>query len=274
MFISFFGLAVPIATLMRRLLTGYAVTYNHRHRRHGHLFQNRYKSIPCQEDSYLLELVRYIHLNPLRGKLVNDIGGLEVYPYAGHRVILGKGENPGQDAGYVLAYFDRRISWARRKYRKYVEEGIGAGRRRDLTGGGLMRSMGGWVGVVKGLEETRVKGNERILGDSDFVEEALKAAEEELRRRYRLRVEGYDLQMLAGKVARDLGLEAEDLLRPGKYGGVVEGRDLVCYWAVRELGWSVTDIAKRIGISQPAVSYAVRRGERAVRKRGLRISPK
>ena len=64
---------IPIATIMRRLLTGYAVTFNRRYRRHGHLFQNRYKSILCQEDLYLLELVRYIHLNPLRSKIVKDI---------------------------------------------------------------------------------------------------------------------------------------------------------------------------------------------------------
>jgi REP element-mobilizing transposase RayT len=60
----------PIATIMRRLLTGYAGYFNRRHRRHGHLFQNRYKSILCQEESYFRELVRYIHLNPLRAKLV------------------------------------------------------------------------------------------------------------------------------------------------------------------------------------------------------------
>ena len=60
----------PLSTVMRRLLTGYAVSYNRRHRRHGHLFQNRYKSILCQEDNYLLELVRYIHLNSLRAKIV------------------------------------------------------------------------------------------------------------------------------------------------------------------------------------------------------------
>ena len=54
-----------IVVLMRRLLTGYAVSYNRRHKRHGQLFQNRYKSIICQEDAYLQELVRYIHLNPL-----------------------------------------------------------------------------------------------------------------------------------------------------------------------------------------------------------------
>jgi putative transposase len=57
---------VPISTVMKRLLTGYALRFNRRHRRCGHLFQNRYKSILCQEDAYLLELVRYIHLNPLR----------------------------------------------------------------------------------------------------------------------------------------------------------------------------------------------------------------
>jgi len=73
------GLA-PIAEVMRRLLTGYAIRYNHRHRRHGHLFQNRYKSILCQEDVYLLELVRYIHLNPLRAKVVNDLIELEPIP--------------------------------------------------------------------------------------------------------------------------------------------------------------------------------------------------
>jgi REP element-mobilizing transposase RayT len=67
----------PIATVMRRLLTGYAVSHNRRHRRHGHLFQNRYKSILCQEDIYLLELVRYIHLNPIRAKLVSDIKALD-----------------------------------------------------------------------------------------------------------------------------------------------------------------------------------------------------
>lgn len=78
---------VPIATVMCRLLTGYAVSHNRRYRRHGHLFQNRYKSILCQEDAYLLELVRYIHLNPIRAKLVSDIKALDKYVFSGHGVI-------------------------------------------------------------------------------------------------------------------------------------------------------------------------------------------
>lgn len=79
---------------MRKLMTGYAVTFNKRHKRSGHLFQNRYKSIVCEEDPYLLELIRYIHLNPLRAKLVQDLKQLDKCPWSGHSTILGRRKNP------------------------------------------------------------------------------------------------------------------------------------------------------------------------------------
>jgi hypothetical protein len=75
---------------MRRLLTGYVVNFNLRHKRHGHLLQNRYKSIICEDDPYLLELTRYIHLNPLRAGIVRDIKGLNQYRWAGHSAIMGR----------------------------------------------------------------------------------------------------------------------------------------------------------------------------------------
>jgi len=84
----------PLSKVMRRLMTGYAVTFNKRHKRSGHLFQNRYKSIVCEEDPYLLELIRYIHLNPLRTGLVKDLKELDKYPWTGHSAILGKKKNP------------------------------------------------------------------------------------------------------------------------------------------------------------------------------------
>ena len=71
---------------MHRLLTGYAQYYNRRHRRVGHLLQGRHKAILCQSDRYLSELVRYIHLNPVRAKMVNKP---EEYQYSGHRAYLG-----------------------------------------------------------------------------------------------------------------------------------------------------------------------------------------
>ena len=137
----------PMATVMRRLLTGYAVSFNRRHRRHGQLFQNRYKSILCQEDTYLRQLVRYIHLNPLWAGLVKDLKGLDTYPFSGHSVLMGKKKFDWQDADYVLKRYGTKKTAARKEYREYVEKGISDGRRPDLVGGGLIRSAGGWGAV-------------------------------------------------------------------------------------------------------------------------------
>ena len=93
-----------ISTVMRRLLTGYAVSYNRRHSRHGQLFQNRYKSIICQEDVYLQELVRYIHLNPLRAKIVADLEELDRYAYCGHSALMGK-KRKWQNSEDLLCYW-------------------------------------------------------------------------------------------------------------------------------------------------------------------------
>ena len=95
---------------MRRLLTGYAQGFNRRHRRRGHLFQNRYQSIVCEEDPYLLELVRYVHLNPLRASSVKSLGELDRYPWSGHRIPgerrkRGKGLRcPGVAGRHVLPH--------------------------------------------------------------------------------------------------------------------------------------------------------------------------
>ncbi len=142
---------------MRRLLTGYAVSFNRRHRRRGQLFQNRYKSILCQEDAYLRELVRYIHLNPLRASLVKDLKALDKYPFSGHSVLMGKRKLGWQDADYVLKFYGRKKAAARQGYREYVKKGISDGRRPDLVGGGLIRSAGGW-GAVKAMR----RGMERM----------------------------------------------------------------------------------------------------------------
>jgi len=101
---------VSLATVMRRLLTGYAVSFNRRHKRRGHLFQNRYKSIVCQEDTYLRELVRYIHLNPIRAGMVATLSDLNDYAYCGHSALMGRRNRAWQDVDYVLSYFGKGVS--------------------------------------------------------------------------------------------------------------------------------------------------------------------
>ena len=133
----------PLAAAMRSLLTGYAGAFNRRHKRHGHLFQNRYKSIVVEADPYLQELARYIHLNPLRAGLVRDLTALDRYRWTGHSAVLGRVKRPWQAGDEILGPFGTKAGPARRQYRAFVAAGVRQGRRPELQGGGLKRSAGG-----------------------------------------------------------------------------------------------------------------------------------
>lgn len=253
----------PIATVMKRLLTGYAMHYNRRHKRYGHLFQNRYKSILCQEDSYLLELTRYVHLNPLRAKLVSDIKELNNHPYCGHSVLTGRVTAEWQNTKYILGLFGDKVSVARRRYLEFVKKGIAAGKRQDLTGGGLVRSVGGWS-ALKSLRKSGAfqKGDERILGDGEFVENVLFQAGETFERKYRLKAKGVDIGRIAERVSDIMGMAPETVWASGKQPKIVQARSLLCYWATSELGISQAWLSRKLGLSQPAVSLSVSRGRR------------
>ena len=264
---------VPIATVMRRLLTGYAIYHNRRHDRQGHLFQNRYKSILCQENTYLLELVRYIHLNPLRGKLVKDISQLDKYPYCGHSAILGNTNNSWQEIDKILGLFHDKRYLAHRYYRNFVKKGIAQGKRPDLVGGGLVRSVGGWSALISMRRaENYQKGDERILGDGDFVEQTLKAANEAMERKSVLRAQGIDLDKIANRVANLLEMDSAEVWASGRYRHIVKARSLLCYWAVRELDTSMALLSKMLNISMAAVSKSVVRGEKIARDMNLKLS--
>ncbi|MDF1593667.1 MAG: transposase [Desulfobacterales bacterium] len=263
---------VPISTLMRRLLTGYAIYFNHKHRRAGHLFQNRYKSILCQEDAYLLELVRYIHLNPLRAMIASDLELLDTYSYSGHAVIMGNKKNDWQSADYVLKLFHDRLSSARRRYREYLQKGISIGKRPDLIGGCLVRSIGGWL-ALKDLRKIKayMKGDERILGDSEFVDSVLQSCRDEYDQKYLLKAKGYDFDAVVDRVAAVLETDQADVLSSGRQPHRVKARSLLCFWASRELGMSMVELSKRLKISQPTASQSANRGEKIARENKLKL---
>ena len=262
----------PLTTVMQRLMGGYAGAYNRRHRRIGHLFYNRYKSILCQEDSYLLELTRYIHLNPVRAGIVKTVDELDGYPYSGHGTLMGRHSYDWQETEKILGMFGSRESNARMAYRDFVQKGVPVGRRPELIGGGLVRSSGGW-GVVKAGRKAmeHLRGDERILGDSDFVQATLDAQKEALERRYRLKAQGVDLSRLIDRVAAISGLDTETLKKPGKQPSVVKARSVVCYLAVHELGVTTVMLGKELGICQSAVSKAVARGRAHAESLGIRF---
>ena len=263
---------VPVATVMRRLLTGHAVSYNRRHNRHGHLFQNRYKSILCQDDPYFLELVRYIHLNPLRTGLVDSLNQLDKFAFSGHAVVMGKHGQPWQHTNEVLVRFSGKKNLARRRYKAFVAKGIDQGRRDDLIGGGLVRSAGGWAAVNE-MRKTKIheKSDERILGDGDFVGRILAASNEVLDNRTALKNKGVDVDYIAWQVAGLLNMTVDDIWLPGRTKGLVKARSLVCYWAVRDLGESMASMARRFNISAVAVGKAVQRGAGIAKEEGFEL---
>jgi len=252
-----------LATVMRRLLTGYAVSFNRRHKRQGQLFQNRYKSIICQEDAYLKELVRYIHLNPIRAGITQSLKELNRYAYCGHSALVDEKTRPWQDVDYVLGYFGKTAKRARKEYLNYVEVGMGQGRQDELTGGGLIRSVGGWSEVkrLRRMGKDHVMSDERILGDSEFVDSVLSQAEEKYERHYELKRQGYDLDRIAERVAEIYGMETREIMSRGKQPRKVKARSLFCFWAVSELGMSIRQVAKRLKMSSPGVGFSVERGQ-------------
>ncbi|HUM81650.1 MAG TPA: hypothetical protein PLQ38_07705 [Methanothrix sp.] len=110
-----------------------------------------------------MELVRYIHLNPVRAKIASTLSDLDRYPYSGHSALMGKKERPWQDTDSVLGLFSSDLSKARKGCHSFMKSGIDQGRREDLTRGGLIWSIGGWREILN--QRTRVKGDQRILGD-------------------------------------------------------------------------------------------------------------
>ncbi len=251
----------PLAKVMGKLLTGYAVSFNKRHKRSGHLFQNRYKSILCQEEIYMKELVRYIHLNPYRAKLVKSYDELNSYPFCGHAVIKEKMDLQWQDSKYVLSLFAETRSLAIRRYELYMKDGVSTKKRTDLTGGGLIRSNGGWD-EVKRLRKNNdfQKSDERILGDGSFVEEVLSYVNEQtiMQNKYRNKKVTYD--QLAEIAAKQFNIQSNQIFLKTKQRKIVNARNLFCYWSVQELNISMTELSKLLKITVSAISQASEKG--------------
>ena len=248
---------------MRRLLTGYAQAYNRRHRRVGHLFQNRYKSIVVEEDPYFRELVRYIHLNPLRARLVPDLPHLDRYPWCGHAGILGRQHPPWQDRAYVLSWFGRTERVALRAYRAFLREGIPQGRRPELVGGGLVRSLGGWA-EVRAIRQRadRVVTDERILGSGPFVARML-AAGDARQQTQQARVQRLrQAQAILRQRCRREQVGLEELRMGSRRRRIAAVRTRLAVDLVTRLGLSLADAARQLGVSTSGIAKALARAER------------
>ena len=252
-----------LPAFMRRLLTGYASAFNRRHRRHGHLFQNRYKSIICDEDTYFTELVRYIHLNPLRANLVKDMASLDQYRWCGHAGLMGARRHSWQQIDDVLSWFGKSERAARRAYRDFVKEGIPMGRRPELVGGGLVRSQGGWSQVMTmRRRKVRELSDERILGAGDFVERIIEEAERSFQKSFKNNLSDNDLETLILKACKASDIHIDELRSGGRRQKVSGVRSRLAAELVRNHGISLAETARHLGVSTPAIwNLLMRKGD-------------
>ena len=246
--------SVKLSRFMRRLLTGHAVTFNRRHKRSGHLFQNRYKSIVCEEETYLLELIRYIHLNPLRAGLVEDLETLELYPWCGHAEILGQNRKSELAADWVLSLFSQNVKTARQQYQQFVADGVKLGKRPELIGGGLQRSRAGQAN-----QDDPHLYDERVLGSGDFVQqlqdnELLDCSKQPKTTLHELMIE----------IVKKYSISTERFMRKARSGDASKARSIFCYCAVRHFGHTVSATARYLRIGSSSVSRAAEKGARLI----------
>ena len=250
----------PLPRSMRSLLTGYAGAFNRRHKRVGHLFQNRYKSIVVEAESYLLELVRYLHLNPLRAQVVPDLRRLGHYPWTGHSALLGNVPHTWQDTWTILSQFGPTPARARVAYQAFVAAGVSQGRRPEFQGGDLLRSQGGWAAVAalrRGREAYR--GDERILGSTDFVE----AMRQTVQRAAPGRPPRMPLPALLARICRTTGISPTALQQGSRRASVARAREGIAYLAIERYGYPGVALRDWLGVGAPSIVKAAQRGRAA-----------
>jgi REP element-mobilizing transposase RayT len=263
-----------LSTLMQRLLGGYAGAFNRRHGRHGHLLQNRFKSILVDEQAYLLELVRYLHLNPVRAGLVGELDELERYAWTGHSRLMGRVKDGWQDVDWVLAQFGRQVGAARRAYRQFVWEGWNQGHRPELEGGGIRRSRAGWQRLAAlGRGRERWAADERVLGNGEFVEAVLAEHERSAMVRRPQPAEAAQLiRRITERVAVVCAVEPTAIASRTKERPVVAARAVVSYLAVRHAQLPLVLVARQLGVSPSTIMRGARVGKQVIDKRGVLVT--
>lgn len=223
---------IPLSKIMQTIAFRYTRKINRRKKRIGHLFQGRYKAILVDENSYLLELVRYIHLNPVRAGIAQKPTD---WRWSGHNAYLGKERIEWLTTDAVMGQFGGRVDAARGRYAAFIAEGCGEPIAAVLRGG----SEGG-----------------RILGDDRFVERTLKKLTKEEKKKE------LPFGRVVKAVAQACHVAEAALYSPSRERSLARARAIVCLLARRHCRIALTEIAQKFGRDVGGLSRAMARYER------------
>ena len=240
----------PLSKIMSQMLTGYALYFNTRHKRAGHLFQNRYKAIVCDEDRYFKMLVRYIHLNPLKAGLVGDLNELSKFKWCGHPTILGESCNSWQEVDGLLSHFGDNKHQSVNEYMRYMEDGATDATGRNLSGGGLIRSLGGIGEAVcdrkAGIREAY---DSRLLGTGEFVTQILIDHERKEREALEIKKK-FGWENLQGNVCRRFGVNMADMRNSTRGRTIARAREACIYFGITRLGMNGEELGEKLDRDQ------------------------
>lgn len=240
--------------IMHRLLGGFSISYNRRHRHRGHVFMSRFKSILVCRDEYLYELIRYIHLNPLRAGLVGRLSELADYPWTGHRAIIRGEEHVWYSVKDVLSAFGTDEAESRRAYLSHLSAGIGDGES-DLLESGSLRICRGGIVREKGVcsDQRRYDYVGMILGSRDFAVGTAHTLDD---RRRQTRKRGQEHEMVEAiieEVCAQFSITPVQLTGRTK-GGCVSSARHAAARLLSEAGFSRADISRRLCLAPSTIT--------------------
>lgn len=220
-----------VGRIMQRVLTGYSQYYNRRYRRVGHVFQGRHKAILCQSDPYLAKLIRYIHLNPVRAKMVTTA---EEYPYSSQRSYLGMETAGVVDVDPVLRRFGPIKEVARKRFAEFVRAGAGLEYENEF-------------GSAEGS---------LVLGSLEFVDDAIHRMGEvdQCQRRKSKKVEkNFHPDKLIAAIEIVLQIPRETFCGAGKSARSIMAKEILILTAT-EAGATAVELSRIIGLDSSSVS--------------------
>jgi putative transposase len=265
---------LPLSRVMQRLATGYAMHFNSRHDRVGHLFQGRFKSLLVDGECYFDELIRYVHLNPVRAGVVNSLDDLDRYSWTGHRELMGTAPNRLIDVDFVLSRFAPTVGEARKELLRWLQGG--------LTGTGpvdsaFLESGPKGTGAPEmsrendGVLEMTHAQDTRVLGGDAFLVQLLREIDDEDERRRRLAGGGWGLNSVVGWVCERLGA-SEPLVRAGGRSAKESRARAVCaFILVEQLSFRQAEAAGELGVSQSCISQRIRVGSDIVETEEIKL---
>ena len=254
---------IPLAKFMQKLLTGHANYFNKKYDRAGHLFQNRYRSILVQADRYLLKLIRYIHLNPLKAGIVTSLEELERYPWTGHIGILFEGLYPWQASEEVLDLLSDHRSGRIAQYIKFIkeDESVQIVSDSELTEGSYLLGSKGLLSFKEARDQKISNRTQyRILGDIDFARQIYSKIKNEQGSFLRKREHEHEIiDKLLEFTEEYWGITCTTLTSKGRSGNSSRAREFMSYVLVNQMGMSLVDTGKVLKLSAQGVLSASRR---------------